>query len=140
MHDTCSHLLSPSKPRLLTTTTVTVRKGGRVSIVGVYLGYMNQLNFGCYMGENFPLTAFHMCRWADNSPKTHTHHQTHTISPAEKGLTMKAGQTPVQKYWQMLLEKVQNKVRTHARTVPKIKEVRSMCNSVVSPFLTPTHA
>lgn len=29
----------------------TARKGGRVSVVGVYLGKMNHLNFGCYMGK-----------------------------------------------------------------------------------------
>ena len=54
----------------------TVRKGGRVSVVGVYLGYVNHFNFGCFM---------------------------------EKGLTMKAGQTPVQRYWKTLLEKVVKK-------------------------------
>ncbi len=53
----------------------TVRKGGRVSVVGVYIGHVNH-NFGCFM---------------------------------EKGLTMKAGQTPVQRYWKMLLEKVEKK-------------------------------
>jgi len=45
---------------------ITMRKGGRVSVVGVYLGYVNHFNFGCFM---------------------------------ENGLTMKAGQTPVQRYW-----------------------------------------
>ncbi|GAB5036858.1 Hypothetical protein NocV09_05100270 [Nannochloropsis oceanica] len=54
----------------------TVRKGGRVSVVGVYVGHVNHFNFGCFM---------------------------------EKGLTMKAGQTPVQRYWKMLLEKVEKK-------------------------------
>jgi threonine dehydrogenase-like Zn-dependent dehydrogenase len=54
----------------------TVRKGGRVSVVGVYLGYVNHFNFGCFM---------------------------------EKGLTMKAGQTPVQRYWKDLLKKIENK-------------------------------
>ena len=54
----------------------TVRKGGRISVVGVYLGYMNHFNFGCFM---------------------------------EKGLTMKAGQTPVQRYWKTLLQKIEKK-------------------------------
>lgn len=54
----------------------TVRKGGRVSVVGVYLGYANHFNIGCFM---------------------------------EKGLTMKGGQTPVQRYWKALLEKVEKK-------------------------------
>lgn len=56
---------------------LTVRKGGRVSVVGVYVGKTNHLNIGCFL---------------------------------EKGLTMKAGQTPVQRYWEMLLAKVQKKV------------------------------
>jgi threonine dehydrogenase-like Zn-dependent dehydrogenase len=55
---------------------LTVKKGGRVSVVGVYLGHVNQFHFGCFM---------------------------------EKGLTMKAGQTPVQRYWKTLLEKVESK-------------------------------
>jgi threonine dehydrogenase-like Zn-dependent dehydrogenase len=52
-----------------------VRKGGRISVVGVYSGYCNHLNIGAFM---------------------------------EKGLKMAAGQTPVQKYWQELMEMVRN--------------------------------
>lgn len=42
---------------------VSCRKGGRVGVVGAYVGYMNHFNFGALM---------------------------------EKGLALKAGQTPVQ--------------------------------------------
>ncbi|WIA30950.1 hypothetical protein OEZ86_000999 [Tetradesmus obliquus] len=51
-----------------------VRKGGRISIVGVYIGFVNHLNIGAFM---------------------------------EKQLTMRGGQTPVQRYWPTLLPKVQ---------------------------------
>lgn len=50
-----------------------VRKGGRISIVGVYSGFVNHLNIGAFM---------------------------------EKQLTMRGGQTPVQRYWPTLLPKV----------------------------------
>jgi threonine dehydrogenase-like Zn-dependent dehydrogenase len=51
-----------------------VRKGGRMSIVGVYSGYCNGFKIGAFM---------------------------------EKGLTMAAGQCPVQKYWEQLMELIQ---------------------------------
>jgi threonine dehydrogenase-like Zn-dependent dehydrogenase len=51
-----------------------VRKGGRISVIGVYAGFCNQYNIGAFM---------------------------------EKGLSMAAGQTPVQKYWHKLLKMVQ---------------------------------
>jgi len=51
-----------------------VRKGGKISVVGVYSGYANHYNIGAFM---------------------------------EKGLTMKAGQTPCQKYWHKLLDMIQ---------------------------------
>ncbi|GFH19564.1 sorbitol dehydrogenase, partial [Haematococcus lacustris] len=50
------------------------RKGGVISIVGVYAGFTNHFNIGAFM---------------------------------EKALTMRGGQTPVQKYWHLLLKKVQ---------------------------------
>lgn len=49
------------------------RKGGCVSIVGVYAGYANHFNIGGFM---------------------------------EKALTMRGGQTPVQRYWHTLLDKI----------------------------------
>lgn len=48
----------------------------------------------------------------------HVSHLTPWHTPTlktEKGLTMKAGQTPVQRYWEMLLKKVQDKVRATRR-------------------------
>ncbi|KAJ9512844.1 hypothetical protein QJQ45_029180, partial [Haematococcus lacustris] len=48
------------------------RKGGVISIVGVYAGFTNHFNIGAFM---------------------------------EKALTMRGGQTPVQKYWHLLLKK-----------------------------------
>jgi threonine dehydrogenase-like Zn-dependent dehydrogenase len=54
-----------------------VRKGGMISIVGVYAGFMNHFNIGAFM---------------------------------EKGCTMRGGQTPVQRYWHTLLEKVEQGV------------------------------
>lgn len=70
-------------------------------MVGVYLGYMNQLNFGAYMG-----TCVRMCLDACLCSRQFSRVGTHTI---EKGLTMAAGQTPVQRYCEMLLKKVENK-------------------------------
>lgn len=49
------------------------RKGGRISIVGVYAGFTNHFNIGAFM---------------------------------EKGMTMRGGQTPCQRYWPTLLPKV----------------------------------
>ncbi len=45
----CGHV--PKSQSLYVHTTVTARKGGRISVVGVYIGYCNQFNFGCFMGE-----------------------------------------------------------------------------------------
>jgi len=50
------------------------RKGGCISIVGVYSGFTNHFNIGGMM---------------------------------EKGITMRGGQTPVQRYWNMLLQKIE---------------------------------
>eukprot|EP00879_Flechtneria_rotunda_P000578 GHRR01000686.1.p1 GENE.GHRR01000686.1~~GHRR01000686.1.p1 ORF type:complete len:446 (+),score=129.49 GHRR01000686.1:589-1926(+) len=60
---------------ILNEMITSVRKGGRISIVGVYAGYVNHLNIGAFM---------------------------------EKQLTMRGGQTPVQRYWPHLLPKVQS--------------------------------
>lgn len=75
--------------------------------MGVYLGYVNQFNFGAFMGK-----CVRTCSSAYS-----TFHGSHLMSRhtstlhIEKGLTMKAGQTPVQRYWEMLLKKVEDKVR-----------------------------
>lgn len=50
-----------------------VRKGGRISVVGVYVGYCNHFGIGPFM---------------------------------EKGLTMRAGQTPVQVSTVVLIDSV----------------------------------
>jgi hypothetical protein len=39
--------------------TVTARKGARISVVGVYIGYMNHLHFGAFMGE--PWSGLGLC-------------------------------------------------------------------------------
>lgn len=60
---------------ILNEMIVACRKGGRISIVGVYAGYVNHFNIGAFM---------------------------------EKQLTMRGGQTPVQRYWPTLLPLVQS--------------------------------
>lgn len=52
-----------------------VRKGGRIGVVGDYIGYSNHFNFGAFM---------------------------------EKGLTMAGGQVYIQKYWPILLPKIES--------------------------------
>ena len=78
-----------------------VRKFGRIGVVGVYSGYCNHLNIGSFM---------------------------------EKGLTMSAGQTPVQKYWHHLLKLVKDGVLkpemviTHHMPLEKAPEAYRMFN------------
>ncbi|GAQ85860.1 Sorbitol dehydrogenase [Klebsormidium nitens] len=59
-------MLETDPSEMLNEMIVSVRKGGRISIVGVYAGFTNHFNIGAFM---------------------------------EKQLTMRGGQTPVQKYW-----------------------------------------
>eukprot|EP00775_Hariotina_reticulata_P009983 gene9983-10138_t len=78
-----------------------VRKGGRISIVGVYVGYMNHFNMGAFM---------------------------------EKQLTMRGGQTPVQRYWPVLLPKVMagelkpEKVITHVLPLSEAPKAYQLFN------------
>jgi threonine dehydrogenase-like Zn-dependent dehydrogenase len=67
-------MLETDPSEMLNEILTCVRKGGRVSIVGVYAGFTNGFNIGALM---------------------------------EKGLTVKAGQTPCQKYWHHLLKLIQ---------------------------------
>jgi len=67
--------LETDTSEILNELIYTVRKAGRIGIVGVYAGYANHFNVGAMM---------------------------------EKGLTIAAGQTPVQKYWPTLLPLVQS--------------------------------
>jgi threonine dehydrogenase-like Zn-dependent dehydrogenase len=60
---------------MLNEIIVACRKGGRISIVGVYAGFVNHFNIGAFM---------------------------------EKQMTMRGGQTPVQRYWPTLLPLVQS--------------------------------
>eukprot|EP00271_Cylindrocystis_brebissonii_P019313 TRINITY_DN5834_c0_g1_i1.p2 TRINITY_DN5834_c0_g1~~TRINITY_DN5834_c0_g1_i1.p2 ORF type:complete len:428 (-),score=92.07 TRINITY_DN5834_c0_g1_i1:775-2058(-) len=60
-------------PEVLNEMIMCVRKGGRLGVVGAYVGLTNQFDIGGFM---------------------------------EKGQSMRAGQTPVQKYWHFLLEKI----------------------------------
>jgi threonine dehydrogenase-like Zn-dependent dehydrogenase len=59
-------MMETDPSEMLNEMIVSVRKGGRISIVGVYAGFTNHFNIGAFM---------------------------------EKQLTMRGGQTPVQKYW-----------------------------------------
>lgn len=63
--------LETDTPEILKEIIMSVRKGGRISIVGDYYQTANGFPIGAVM---------------------------------EKGLTISAGQTPVQKYWKKLLE------------------------------------
>jgi hypothetical protein len=66
-------LLETDTPEILNQIITAVRKQGRISVVGVYVGLCNQFNMGAFM---------------------------------EKGLSMRGGQTPVQRYWKELLAMV----------------------------------
>ena len=79
-----------------------VRKGGRIGVVGDYVGFTNHFNIGAFM---------------------------------EKGMFMAGGQTPVQKYWHMLLKKVEagelvpSMVITHELPLDKAPEAYDMFNN-----------
>lgn len=79
-----------------------VQKGGRIGIVGDYVGFCNHFNIGAFM---------------------------------EKGMSMAGGQTPVQKYWLKLLEKIEsgeltpNMVVTHRFPLEKAPEAYKIFNS-----------
>lgn len=60
-------------PEIVNECVEACRKGGRISVIAAYIGYVNHFNLGAFM---------------------------------EKQLTMRGGQTPCQKYWPTLLEKV----------------------------------
>lgn len=66
--------LETDPSEILNELITSVRKGGRIGVVGVYAGFSNHFNIGAFM---------------------------------EKGLSMAAGQTPVQKYWKHLLQLIQ---------------------------------
>ena len=67
--------LETDTPEIINELITAVRKGGRIGVIGVYVGYANHVNLGAIM---------------------------------EKGLSMAAGQTPVQKYWKHLLKMVRD--------------------------------
>ncbi len=67
--------LETDTPEIINELITAVRKGGRIGVIGVYVGYANHVNLGAFM---------------------------------EKGLSMAAGQTPVQKYWKHLLKMVRD--------------------------------
>jgi hypothetical protein len=90
--------------------------------VGVYVGYMNQINFGAYMGRW--MSALGCFTFPDTGSSTRIE-QIKSDQQIEKGLTMKAGQTPVQRYWHTLLQKVQEKVRAIICVVPERSRLRS---------------
>lgn len=71
-----STFLGTDRPHALRQAIVACRKGGRVSVPGVYGGFLDKFPFGAVM---------------------------------EKGLTLKSGQTHVQKYLPKLLEMIGNK-------------------------------
>ncbi|UYY58935.1 zinc-dependent alcohol dehydrogenase [Sphingomonas sp. S2-65] len=71
-----STFLGTDRPHALRQAILACRKGGRVSVPGVYGGFLDKFPFGAFM---------------------------------EKGLTMKTGQTHVQKYLPKLLEMIGNK-------------------------------
>ncbi|MCD2323710.1 glutathione-dependent formaldehyde dehydrogenase [Sphingomonas sp. IC-56] len=71
-----STFLGTDRPHALRQAILACRKGGRVSVPGVYGGFIDKFPFGAFM---------------------------------EKGLTMKTGQTHVQKYLPKLLEMIGNK-------------------------------
>jgi threonine dehydrogenase-like Zn-dependent dehydrogenase len=70
-----STFLGTDRPHALRQAILACRKGGRVSVPGVYGGFLDKFPFGAFM---------------------------------EKGLTMKTGQTHVQKYLPQLLEMIGN--------------------------------
>jgi threonine dehydrogenase-like Zn-dependent dehydrogenase len=67
-------LLGSDRPHVLREAIMSCRKGGTISIPGVYIGFLDKIPFGAAMN---------------------------------KGLTMKMGQTHVQKYLQPLLSKIE---------------------------------
>lgn len=67
--------LATDRPHVLRQTIMSCRKGGSISVPGVYSGLVDYVPFGAFMN---------------------------------KGLTMKTGQTHVQKYMPMLFEKIEN--------------------------------
>jgi threonine dehydrogenase-like Zn-dependent dehydrogenase len=71
-----STFLGTDRPHALRQAVIACRKGGRVSVPGVYGGFIDKFPFGALM---------------------------------EKGLTVKTGQTHVQKYMPQLLEMIGNK-------------------------------
>jgi threonine dehydrogenase-like Zn-dependent dehydrogenase len=67
--------LATDRPHVLRQAIMACRKGGTISVPGVYFGLVDHLPFGAFMN---------------------------------KGLTMKTGQTHVQKYLPLLFDKIQN--------------------------------
>jgi len=67
-------MLGTDRPHVLREAILCCRKGGTLSVPGVYLGFLDKIPFGAFMN---------------------------------KGLTMKTGQTHVQRYLGPLLEKIQ---------------------------------
>jgi threonine dehydrogenase-like Zn-dependent dehydrogenase len=67
--------LATDRPHVLRQAIMACRKGGTISVPGVYTGLVDHLPFGAFMN---------------------------------KGLTMKTGQTHVQKYLPLLFDKIQN--------------------------------
>ncbi len=67
--------LATDRPHVLRQAIMSCRKGGTISVPGVYSGLIDHLPFGAFMN---------------------------------KGLTMKTGQTHVQKYLPLLFEKIEN--------------------------------
>ena len=67
-------MLATDRPHVLREAIMCCRKGGTVSIPGVYIGFLDKIPFGAVMN---------------------------------KGLTIKTGQTHVQRYTEPLLEKIE---------------------------------
>jgi threonine dehydrogenase-like Zn-dependent dehydrogenase len=67
-------MLGTDRPHVLRETIFCCRKGGTISVPGVYLGYVDKIPFGAFMN---------------------------------KALTMKTGQTHMQRYMRPLLEKIE---------------------------------
>jgi threonine dehydrogenase-like Zn-dependent dehydrogenase len=88
-------------PEALNGAILSVRKGGRVGVIGAYAGLCNHFNIGALM---------------------------------EKCLTVRSGQTPVQHYWHMLLQKVKqgqldpSVVITHELPLESAPEAYKMFN------------
>jgi len=67
-------MLGTDRPHVLRETILCCRKGGTISVAGVYLGFLDKIPFGAFMN---------------------------------KALTMKSGQTHVQRYLKPLMEKIE---------------------------------